>query len=108
LYFFIDKNAGAFSVLLNSASRPGTPRGGETAAADLYDPEGKWVAGLSTVAASTDSKIIKKPAEGFWKLKVKEAPTGALDDVYVRIEGQGTSGFVSFDPDNALIIEGRD
>ena len=40
---------------------------------------------------------------GFWKLDVKRAPTGVLDDAWVR-PGQGLSGYVSIEPTQALRV----
>lgn len=104
LYFYISRGVNSFSVTLSSDIAPDSLLGGETATGELIDPEGHLVRKLTTVSASTDKATIDNPSTGFWKLRIGKAFKGYLDDVYVRIEGEGFSGFASFDPDKLLII----
>jgi hypothetical protein len=105
LYFYVGDKVKNFSIVMSSASRPGSKTGGETAKGELYSPAGKLVATLSTVEMTVDTKTIKKPIPGFWKYKINKAEKGALDDVFVLISGKGVSGFVSPDPAKLLSVD---
>lgn len=104
LYFYVGDKVKDFSIVMNSSSNPGSKTGGETAKGELYDPNGKLVATLSTVAVTVDTKTVKNPTSGFWKYKIVKAEKGFLDDVFVSISGKGMSGFVSPDPAKLLVV----
>lgn len=105
MYFYVSNKVKDFSIVMSSASQPGSKTGGETAKGELFDPNGKLVATLSTVEMTVDTKTIKSPAPGFWKYKITKAPKGILDDVFVSIEGKGMSGFISLDPAKLLAVD---
>ncbi|MBN2640756.1 MAG: DUF4838 domain-containing protein [Victivallales bacterium] len=105
LYFYVGDKVKDFSIVMSSASNPGSETGGETAEGELYDPNGKLVGTLSTVAVTVDTKTVKNPIPGFWKYKINKAPKGVLDDVFVSISGKGMSGFASPDPEKLLSVD---
>ena len=104
LYFYVGSNVEEFSLVMSSASNPGSENGGETAKGELYDPTGKLVEKFSTVAVTVDVKKIKNPMSGFWKYSIRKAEKGVLDDVFISISGKGMSGFVSPDPTKLLSV----
>jgi Domain of unknown function (DUF4838) len=104
LYFYVGDNVKEFSLIMSSASKPGSKNGGETADGKLYDPNGKLVEKLSTVQVTVDMKKIKNPISGFWKYDISKGEKGFLDDVYISIYGKGMSGFVSPDPKKLLSV----
>jgi len=100
VYFHVPEHATTFHLSLEA-----TPPG-ETAVATLYAPDGQPVAEFDCTSVSVDRKEIAVPTEsaGWWKLQVKRAPTGALDDVWVKV-GDELSGYFSLAPVQALDVE---
>lgn len=103
LYFHVPPKQPTFHLSLE-ANAPG-----ETAVATLYAPDGRTVADFDCTSSSVDRQKIAVGAEdaGWWKLAIKRAATGALDDVWVRT-GDELSGYFSPAPDQALdVVVGR-
>ena len=100
VYFHVPEPAAAFHLSLEA-----TPPG-ETAVATLHAPDGQPVAEFDCTSVSVDRKEIAVPtgSAGWWKLQVKRAPTGALDDVWVK-GGDELSGHFSLAPAQALDVE---
>lgn len=99
LYFDVPPGLSTFGLWL-AASPPG-----ETAIATLYSPTGRKAALFDCTAKSVDSQTISVEADesGFWKLAIEKAPTGVLDDVWVRPR-EGLTGYVSLVPTQALRV----
>jgi hypothetical protein len=100
VYFLVPKPTAAFHLSLEA-----TPPG-ETALATLYAPAGQPVAQFDCTSVSVDRKKIPIPhaGAGWWKLEIKRAATGALDDVWVKA-GDQLSGYFSLAPDQALDVQ---
>ena len=100
LYFRVPEAARAFHLSLEA-----TPPG-ETAVATLYAPDGERVADFDCTSLSVDRKEIAVPAgsAGWWRLQIERAPTGVLDDVWVKA-GEELSGYFSLAPAQALDVE---
>jgi len=100
LYFYVPKGTTAFHLSLE-ASPPG-----ETAAATLTDPRGQRVAEFDCAQLSVDRQNIKLTSgqSGWWKLDVHKAKTGAIDDVWIKLESP-LSGYFSLDPDRAATVQ---
>lgn len=96
LYFQVPAGTAAFHLSLKSDAP------GESAAATLIGPDGGELATFDTTALMTDRKKFDQPASGWYKLVLAKAPTGVLDDVWVRLEG--IPAFFSFDPAAALSV----
>jgi hypothetical protein len=99
LYFELKEGIKAFNLELQAAPP------GETASATLHSPLGRQAANFDCTRLSVDRQLITvEPGEsGIWKLIIKEAPTGALDDVYI-IQGKQLSGYFSIAPKQALRV----
>jgi len=99
LYLDVPPTTVEFELWL-AASPPG-----ETAVATLYSPTGRKAAQFDCTAKSVDSQTISVEADesGFWKLAIAEAPTGVLDDVWVRPR-EGLTRYVSLVPTQALRV----
>ena len=69
---------------------------GETAAATLHAPDGRPVAEFDCTKLSVDRHRINVMTAqiGWWMLDVRQAPTGAIDDVWIKL-GDQLSGYVS-------------
>lgn len=80
---------------------------GETALATLHAPDGQPVASFDCTSVSVDRKEITVPpaSAGWWKMQIKRAPAGALDDVWIKA-GRELGGYFSLDPSQALRVEG--
>jgi hypothetical protein len=102
LYLVVGENLPKFEITLSSDSAPGSTSGGETAAATLFDPAGKAVAEFSTVEIGSDRKAIKPTVSGVYRLSFTPPTKGAVDDVYVRVDGLGN--YVSTDPREILTV----
>ena len=78
---------------------------GETAIATLFAPNGKPTAEFDCTEMSVDRRKIAVPAgqSGWWKIDIKPAPVGAVDDVWVQA-GDELSGFFSLAPEQALRV----
>lgn len=99
VYFEVPAGIESFSLWL-SADPPG-----ETALAILYAPDGREVAAFDCTQVAVDRKKIPvRPGDaGFWKLVIRPAPTGVMDDVYVS-QGAELSGYFSLVPSQALSV----
>jgi hypothetical protein len=99
VYFRVPAGAGAFHLSLEA-----TPPG-ETAVATLYAPDGQPAAEFDCTRVSVDRKKIAVPSAtaGWWKLEIERAPTGALDDVWLKA-GDALSGYFSLAPAQALEV----
>lgn len=99
LYFYVPEGTAAFHLSLE-ASPPG-----ETAVATLTAPNGQRAADFNCTQVSVDRQEIKPTAgqTGWWKLDVHKAPTGAIDDVWVKLEAP-LSGYFSLDPERAADV----
>ena len=93
---------------------PGTPElglwlaatpPGETAIATLYSPTNRKAAQFDCTAKAVDCQTVSVEAgeAGFWKLAIEKAPTGVVDDVWVRPR-EGLTGYVSLVPTQALRV----
>lgn len=100
VYFRVPEGAAAFHISLE-ASPPG-----ETAVATLSAPSGLPVAEFDCTEMSVDRKKISIPrgGAGWWKMEVKRASTGALDDAWIK-PGDDLTGFFSLLPGEALGVE---
>ncbi len=100
VYFHVPKDVAAFHLSLEA-----TPPG-ETAVATLHGPDGQPVAEFDCTAVSVDRKKVSAlpSAAGWWKLQVRRAATGALDDVWIKA-GDELSGYFSLAPGQALHVE---
>jgi len=99
VYFEVPAGVGEFHIGLGA-----TPPG-ETGLATLFAPDGREVATFDCTEMPLDRKLITVGAgdAGWWKMVVTEAPTGVLDDVYIKLEDE-LSGFLSIDPEGALSV----
>jgi hypothetical protein len=99
LYFEVPKGTTSFSLSVEA-----TPPG-ETCLATLHAPDGHEVAQYDCTAVSVDRKEIKVGPDdaGWWKLVIKPAPTGVVDDVYVQVSDE-LSGYFSIAPEQALSV----
>ncbi|MCD6361548.1 MAG: hypothetical protein J7M38_11890, partial [Armatimonadetes bacterium] len=99
VYFEVPRGVSSFHLGLGA-----TPPG-ETAQATLYAPDGREAAKFDCTEAPLDQQEITVGAgdAGWWKLVVSEAPTGVLDDVWIK-PGDELSGFFSIDPAQALNV----
>ena len=99
VYFRAPKGQSVFHLSLEA-----TPPG-ETAVATLREPNGQAIAEFDCTSLSVDRKKIDVAAgsDGWWKLEIKQAPTGALDDVWVQT-GEELSGYLSVTPGQALDV----
>tara|TARA_B100000609_G_C17007032_1_gene326680 strand:- start:253 stop:693 length:441 start_codon:yes stop_codon:yes gene_type:complete len=102
LYIDVNNGTRELEIIMSSDSTPG--KGGETAAAILYDPKGRMVKKLSTVPSPIDNMKINNPMSGCWKFKFIKPKAGKVDDVYVIVSGKGMSGFVSLNPQKLLSV----
>jgi hypothetical protein len=100
VYFSVPDGTAAFHISLEA-----TPPG-ETAEATLFKPGGEKVAEFNCTEVSVDRKELSVPREGagWWKIEVRRASTGALDDVWVK-PGDELSGYFSLVPGEALGVE---
>jgi hypothetical protein len=103
VYFRVPEAASAFHLSLEA-----TPPG-ETAVATLCAPDGQPAAEFDCTSVSVDRQAIAVATgnAGWWKLQVKRAPTGALDDVWVKV-GDELSGYFSLAPAQALVVQAAD
>ncbi len=78
---------------------------GETGAATIADPAGNERARLRTVETPLDlqSFDLADGESGWWCIQPGPADVGFMDDVYVGAGGE-LPGFVSLDPEHALIV----
>jgi hypothetical protein len=100
IYFHVPKKIATFHLSLE------TQPPGETAVATLYAPDGRRAAGFDCTSLQVDLREIAVPkgGHGWWQLRVNQAPTGAMDDVWVKL-GDELNGFLSLAPTQALVIE---
>jgi hypothetical protein len=100
VYFYVPRGTESFRIWLGA-----TPPG-ETAVGTLVSPAGLEVAQFDCTAKAIDEQEIRVPdgAYGWWKLRVEDAPTGVMDDVYVHLEAP-LPGYVCMDPQAALRVE---
>lgn len=103
LYLYVPDGVSAFGLSL-AASPPG-----ETAAATLFSPGGREAARFDCTVHSVDQQTVAVHAgeAGFWKLSIRAADTGVLDDVYVRLLA-GVSPLLVAEPDLALVLTPSD
>ena len=99
VYFNVPNGVSAFHLSLEA-----TPPG-ETALATLYAPDGQPVADFDCTSVSVDRKEIPVPpgGAGWWKIQITRAPTGALDDVWIKA-GDELGGYFSLAPAQALRV----
>jgi hypothetical protein len=99
IYFQVPEGTRQFHLSL-AATPPG-----ETAAATLHAPDGRPVAEFDCTKLSVDRQRINVMTAqiGWWMLDVRQAPTGAIDDVWIKL-GDQLSGYVSLVPDQALSV----
>ena len=74
---------------------------------DRAAPPSVATAAFDCTSLSVDRKQITVAAgsAGWWKLRIKRAPTGAMDDVWVKA-GDELSGYFSPAPNQALDVPG--
>ena len=103
VYFHVPQTAAVFLLSLEANSP------GETAVATLCAPNSEVMAEFDCTSVSVDRQEIAAPAgsAGWWKLQIKRASTGALDDVWVK-GGNELSGYFSLVPAQALKVEAAD
>ena len=100
LYFHVPTDVRSFTLTMRS----GAP--GETAVAQLFDPQNQPVTTFRTVEQPVHQQTIDcrhKPS-GHWKLVVNKADQGALDDVYVEF-GPELTGYCSLEPAKLLMVQ---
>lgn len=99
VYFEVPPGVASFHLGL------GAEPPGETALATLYAPDGREVARFNCTEVPLDyQQIAAGPNDaGWWKLVVSEAPTGVIDDVYIK-PGPELSGFFAIAPVQALSV----
>ena len=99
-YFNVPEGVSAFHLSLEA-----TPPG-ETAMASLFAPGGQLKAEFDCTSVSVDRKkiAVTPGTAGWWKLRVKRAPTGVLDDVWIKA-GEELGGYFSLTPEQALRVE---
>ena len=99
LYFEVPEGVKTFHLWL-AAGPPG-----ETAVATLTTPAGRVAARFDCTQKQIDDQRVEAQAgeAGFWKLTIEKAPTGVLDDVYVK-PGKELPGYFSFAPEQALSV----
>ena len=99
LYFEVPEGVASFHLWL-AATPPG-----ETALATLYAPDGREAAHFDCTAISVDrQQIVAGPQDaGFWKLVIRPADIGVVDDVWIKPGGELT-GYFSLVPDQALSV----
>ncbi|NLF18626.1 MAG: DUF4838 domain-containing protein [Lentisphaerae bacterium] len=99
LYVHVPAGVERFSLWL-AASPPG-----ETAAARLISPRGREAAVFDCSERRVDQQAVAvEPGEdGFWRLDIRPAATGVLDDVYVRLL-DGLAPWVVVQPAQGLIV----
>ncbi|MCK5801833.1 MAG: DUF4838 domain-containing protein [Lentisphaeria bacterium] len=97
LYFEVPEGTKSFHLSMQA-----TPPG-ETAVATLFAPDGRAVEQYNCTEMPVDRKNIVPGAAdyGWWKLVIREAQTGVLDDVWVQ-QGKELSGWFSLVPGQAL------
>lgn len=100
VYFRLPEQATVYHLSLEA-----TPPG-ETAVASLHAPDGRGIAEFDCTSVSVDRQEIAVPpgGAGWWKLQIKQAPAGALDDVWIKV-GDELSGYFSLTPAQALDVE---
>ncbi|QDU90339.1 hypothetical protein Pla175_37430 [Pirellulimonas nuda] len=100
VYFYVPEAAPPLHLSLGAAAP------GETAVATLFAPSNRRVAEFDCSATPVDRKQIETAPEeaGWWKLDIRPAPTGGIDDVRVSLEGHD-SGYFSLVPDQALQVQ---
>jgi hypothetical protein len=99
VYFNVPRAVSSYHLSLEA-----TPPG-ETAMATLYAPAGNPIAEFDCTRVSVDRQRILVPSgsAGWCKLEVQRAPTGALDDVWIKA-GDELSGYFSLSPAQALNV----
>ena len=101
VYFHVPQGTKNFHASLE-ANAPG-----ETAIATLFAPDAQAVAEFDCTSLLVDRKeIVVSSRAGWWMMQVKRAPTGAMDDVWVKT-GEELSGYFSLVPGETLTIEGE-
>lgn len=100
VYFHVPPGTKSFSLSL-AATPPG-----ETCLASLFSPTGREVADFDCTAVSVDRKVVTVPPKeaGWWKVVLKRAPVGVMDDVWLQV-GADLSGFFSLAPAQALQVD---
>ena len=100
VFFHVPEQTAAFHLSLEA-----TPPG-ETAAATLYTPDGQLAAEFDCTSLSVDRKriTVSTGSHGWWRLHVRSAPTGAMDDVWIKA-GEELNGYFSLSPAQALDVE---
>jgi hypothetical protein len=103
IYFLVPEGQRDFHLSLEA-----TPPG-ETAIAALYAPDGRSAAEFDCTTVSVDRKRISVAAgnTGWWKLRINRAPTGVIDDVWVK-PGNELSGYFSLAPAQGLGVARTD
>jgi hypothetical protein len=102
IYFRVPDTTRQFHLSL-AATPPG-----ETAIATLHAPDGRPIAEFDCTLVPVDRQRIDVVTgqAGWWKLDIQPAPTGAIDDVWIKL-GDELSGYFSFVPDQALSVRDR-
>jgi hypothetical protein len=97
VYFQVPDGTRRFHLSLEAAAP------GETAIATLHAPDGRQISEFDCMKISVDRKSVEVATQqtGWWKLIIKQAPSGALDDVWVK-QGDELSGYFSLVPAQAL------
>jgi hypothetical protein len=99
VYFNVPQGTESFHVSLE-ANAPG-----ETAIATLFAPDGQTVAEFDCTSLLVDrQEIAASSRAGWWMMQVKRAPTGAMDDVWVKT-GEELNGYFSLVPGEGLRVE---
>jgi len=99
IYFHVPEGIRQFHLSLEA-----TPPG-ETALATLCAPDGRSVAEFDCTKAAVDRQSIDVAISqaGWWKMDIRQAATGAMDDVWIKLGAQ-LNGYFSLIPDQALGI----
>jgi hypothetical protein len=95
IYFSVSGDQ-PLTLLLHSASP------GETAALDLYSPDGKKAASLETSDQPADQFTSPSgPSNGVWRIDFKKPSSGGVDDVWIKTGGSA-SPWMGLDPRQLL------
>ena len=100
VYFEVPEEIGSFHISLEA-----TPPG-ETAVATLHPPDGNPIAKFDCTQLSVDRKNIPVTSAnaGWWRMRIDKAPSGALDDVWIK-PGRELGQHFSLAPGQALRVE---
>lgn len=100
IYFYVPSNVQECTVTLSSEAPS------ETAIAILVNPQGDEVGRIKTIEQPVDQITFKNVTDGgFWSIRLENAPTGVMDDVFIQIDG--VNAFYVLAPQHPIIVTPR-